>query len=182
MVSFIKQSIFCLLILLCLSNFVELKKKKDPKSKKPDSISNELYCDSCRAILLEAEKALKGKNSEADVYAYMTGICKPEKYNVYHFPPPDMREGCEKFLAIWDEQIIKTLINRKKIGDIVQHLCYKKTKACEDADWKKIKQFDDNIMIDGRPVKMADLQKKKEEPKMKKKEVKEPEKEKVNDL
>lgn len=139
-------------------------KKKDPLLKRPSNISPELFCDSCLAILGEAMKELRGKKKESDVIDYMEKVCKPEKYNIYHFPPPEMREGCEAFIGAWGEDVTKVLINREDDEKPIQKLCYEKTKACVGIDWNNVKQMDDSIMIDGQPVKIADLQKQQEEP------------------
>jgi hypothetical protein len=32
----------------------------------------------------------------------MDNVCDPEQYMVYEFPPPDMKEGCEAFIAGWE--------------------------------------------------------------------------------
>ncbi len=164
-IRFFLSTILILILLISLSSEKKKKKKKgnkkdkNPLNKRPSSISPELFCDSCQAILKEAMKELRGKKSEADVYDYMTTVCKPEKYNIYHFPPPEMREGCEAFVAAWDDEIPKALINRENDEVPIQKLCYEKTKACENIDWNNVKQMDDSIMIDGEPVKIADLQK-----------------------
>lgn len=160
----IKHNVIILLVIaLCVTGLAEAKKKKkkktkDPLNKRPSSVSAELFCDACLAVLKETMKELRGKKKESDVIDAMTDVCNPEKYNIYHFPPPDMREGCVAFVSAWDEEIQKVLINRKDDETPVQQLCYDITKACENVDWNNIKSFDDTIMIDGQPVKMADLQ------------------------
>lgn len=162
-----------LMIIFILTSLTDEKKKKkkrnnkkksnDPLNRRPSSVSPELFCDACQAILKEAMKELRGKKRESDVIDYMTTVCKPDKYNIYHFPPPEMREGCEAFVAAWDEEIPKVLINRENDEVPVQKLCYEITKACENIDWNNVKQMDDSIMIDGQPVKIADLQKQQDE-------------------
>jgi hypothetical protein len=177
----IKHFLSIIVILLCLIHLSDEKKKKrkkkskDPLNKRPSSVSAELFCDACQAVLKETMKELRGKKRESDVIDAMTNICNPEKYNIYHFPPPDMREGCEAFVSAWSEEIPKVLINRNDDESPVQKLCFEITKACENVDWNNIKSFDDTIMIDGQPVKMADLQQQHVD-------VGEPQQEKVNDL
>jgi len=34
---------------------------------------------------------------------YLSDVCNPEKYMIYEFPPPEMREGCEAFIMDWEE-------------------------------------------------------------------------------
>lgn len=83
---------------------------------------------------------------------------------IIDYPPPEMREGCEAFVAAFDEDIPKVLINRENDQVPIQKLCFEITKACEGVDFNNMKPMDDTIMIDGEPVKMSDLQSK-EEPK-----------------
>ena len=55
-------------------------------------------------------KELKHRKSETDVMSAIMDACDPKKYMVYgewsilslEFPPPDMREGCEAFIADWE--------------------------------------------------------------------------------
>lgn len=61
----------------------EPKAKKDPKAKRPEKVSPELFCDSCKAVLLEAMNELRGKKKESDVLDLMPNICNSEKYNIY---------------------------------------------------------------------------------------------------
>lgn len=42
----------------------------------------------------------------------MSDICNPEKYMIYEFPPPEMREGCEAFIMDWEEEVEKALMER----------------------------------------------------------------------
>lgn len=85
-----KIIIFVFVVVILFQLTIEKKKKKsknrktrDPKSRRPEKISAELFCDSCQAILTEAMKELRGKKKESDVLDIMTNICNPEKYNVY---------------------------------------------------------------------------------------------------
>ena len=143
---------------------IEKKRKKnktlpDPEKVRPTSVSKELFCDACEAIIKEACKNLRGKKKESDVEFYLDDVCNPEKYNIYHFPPPDMGRGCREFVAIYGDEIPKVLIDRNNDEEPVQKLCYEITKVCLNVDWGNISPMDDSIMIDGEPVKMSDLQK-----------------------
>ena len=56
-------------------------------------------------------------------------ICNYKNFNVYEFPPPDMRNGCEKFVAEFEDEIIDGLVSRKG-NDAVEHeVCYNVTKV-----------------------------------------------------
>ena len=153
-----------------------------PDSIRPTHVSPELLCDSCIAIISEAVKSLGKQTKESEVLFYLDKVCDPSKYNIYHFPPPDMRTGCEVFVAGYNDEIEKALIGRKldlTAEDIIQDLCYKKTTVCKDVNFDNMKMMDDTIMVDGEPVKISDLNKKNKKKKKKDKDKdKEKEKEK----
>ena len=157
-----------------------------PDSIRPSHVSPELLCDSCQAIISEAVKRLGKQTKSSEVLFYLDKVCDPERYYIYHFPPPDMKTGCEVFVGAYNDEVEKALIGRKldlTADDIIQDLCFKTTKVCENVDFNNIKPMDDSIMVDGEPVKISDLNKKsaKEKKKREKKEKKEKE-EKNKDL
>lgn len=162
----VKIIILAILIILFINSEQRQKKKKekekkppkDPREKRPDKVSKELYCDACQAIIKEAVKELRGKKKESDVFDYLENVCNPEKYYVYSHPPPEMREGCEAFVNGWEEKIEKVLVNRVNDERPVQELCYEITKACENVDPTNVKPFDDKIMVDGQPKSIKDGQ------------------------
>ena len=173
------------------------KKKKGKKNKKlmenglptPDSIrpshvSPELLCDSCQAIINEAVKRLGKQTKASEVLFYLDKVCDPQRYNIYHFPPPDMKTGCEVFIGGYNDEVEKALVGRKldlSADDIIQDLCYKTTKVCEGVDFNNIKPMDDTIMVDGEPVKIADLNKNAKKKEKKEKKKKDEEKKKKNE-
>ena len=136
------------------------KKEKNPNDLRPTSISKELFCDACQAIIQEAIKRLRGLKKESDVLNYLTKVCDPERYNIYHFPPPQMREGCEAFYGAYGDEVEKVLINRDDDVDLVKKFCYEETKVCEGVDFKNLNMFDDTITVDGEPMKMDEFNKK----------------------
>lgn len=157
--------LFCILIILSINFTVEVRKRKkqpkqqkveNPKDKKPDSMKPELYCDACIAIIKEATKELRGKKKESDVIDYLAEVCNPEKYYVYSHPPPEMRTGCEAFVAGWDQEIEQVLTNRPDDQTPIQKLCYEISKACDGVDPTNVKKFDDQIFIDNQPKKIKD--------------------------
>ena len=173
---------FALLNILNCSKETKSKKskkpKKDKKSKKnknndlpspdirPSHVSAELLCDSCQAIISEAVKKLGTQTKSSEVLFYLDGVCDPKRYNIYHFPPPDMKTGCEVFVGAYNDELEKVLIGRKldlTKDDIIQDLCFKTTKVCVGVDFNNINPMDDTITIDGEPVKIADLNKKQKE-------------------
>ena len=147
-----------------------------PDSIRPSHVSPELLCDSCQAIISEAIKRLGKQTKSSDVLFYLDKVCDPQRYNIYHFPPPDMKTGCEVFVGGYNDELEKALIGRKldlTADDIIQDLCFKTTKVCEGVDFNNIKPMDDTIMVDGEPVKIADLNKKNKKKKKKEKKEKE---------
>ncbi len=66
-----------------------------------------------------------------------------------------MKEGCEAFIAGWEDELVEVLVNRKDTESAVQKLCFEVSKACEGVDPANVKPFDDTIMVDGQPKKMV---------------------------
>ena len=144
-----------------------------PDSIRPTNVSPELLCDSCQAIISEAVKRLGKQTKSSEVLFYLDKVCDPQRYNIYHFPPPDMKTGCEVFVGAYNDEIERILIGRKldlSTDDLIQDLCFKTTKVCENVDFNNIKSMDDTITIDGEPVKISDLNKKNKKKKKKNKE------------
>ena len=178
-----KTNLFLISLLFILLSIINIaicqektkKKKKSKKSKKlmdnglptpesirPSHVSPELLCDSCQAIINEAVKRLGKQTKASEVLFYLDKVCDPQRYNIYHFPPPDMKTGCEVFVGGYNDEIEKVLIGRKldlTADDIIQNLCFKTTRVCEGVDFNNIKPMDDTIMVDGEPVKIDDLNK-----------------------
>ena len=144
-----------------------------PDSIRPSHVSPELLCDSCQAIISEAVKRLGKQTKSSEVLFYLDKVCDPQRYNIYHFPPPDMNTGCEVFVGAYNDEVERVLIGRKldlSTDDLIQDLCFKTTKVCENVDFNNIKAMDDTIMVDGEPVKIDELNKKNKKKKKKKKE------------
>ena len=169
--------VFCIIFCLFSSVLLAEKKKKHKKKKKnksdklpnglptpnsirPSTVSPELLCDSCQAIIFEALKSLKKATKESDVLFYLSDVCNPKKYNIYHFPPPDMKTGCETFYGAYSESVEKILLNRpldKSKDVLMKELCFETTQVCTGVDFNNIKHMDDSIMVDGEPVKIDTL-------------------------
>ena len=144
-----------------------------PDSIRPSHVSPELLCDSCQAIISEAVKRLGKQTKSSEVLFYLDKVCDPQRYNIYHFPPPDMKTGCEVFVGAYNDEVERVLIGRKldaSSDDLIQDLCFKTTKVCENVDFNNIKTMDDTIMVDGEPMKIDELNKKNKKKKKKKKE------------
>ena len=142
-----------------------------PDSIRPSHVSPELLCDSCQAIISEAVKRLGKQTKASEVLFYLDKVCDPQRYNIYHFPPPDMKTGCEVFVGAYNDEVERVLIGRKldaSSDDLIQDLCFKTTKVCENVDFNNIKTMDDTIMVDGEPMKIDELNKKNKKKKKKK--------------
>lgn len=203
--------ILLLLISLYFSNILtestektEPKKRRKKKKKKtlpnglplpdevrPYTVSKELFCDSCQAIISEALKSLRTSTKESDVFYYLSqNVCSQDKYNIYHHPPPDMAMGCQAFYSSYGEEVETALTKRNKndsAQDVIQKLCFERTTVCEGVDFNNMNRMDDSIMVDGKPVKINRGGNVPEEDKANKKEKKEeqksePKEEKKTDL
>ena len=64
------------------------------KEDKPLMRGSEEVCHACHAIILEIERSLGSKRSEADVYDAAEGVCHKNVFNVYKFIPPTMAKAC----------------------------------------------------------------------------------------
>lgn len=175
------KKIFLLLLLLIslyFSNILseptenpEPKKKRKKKKKKtlpnglplpdevrPYTVSKELFCDACQALVSEALKSLRISTKESDVFYYLSqNVCGQDKYNIYHHPPPDMAMGCQAFYAAYAEEVENALTKRNKndsAQEVIQKLCFERTTVCEGVDFNKMDRMDDSIMVDGKPVKI----------------------------
>lgn len=57
----------------------------------------------------------------------MADICQMKNFSVYEYPPPDMKKGCEGFMAGWAEEVEEALIARANNQEIEDYICYKMT-------------------------------------------------------
>ena len=80
---------------------------------------------------------------------YLSEVCNPEKYMIYEFPPPEMREGCEAFIMDWEEIIERELIKRQGNLEVEDKVCNQISKACKNVNVKDAPRFDDQIFVDG---------------------------------
>jgi hypothetical protein len=87
----------------------------------------------------------------------MDDVCNPERYMVYEFPPPEMREGCEAFIMDWEEDVERALIQRDGRADVKgtaveEKVCQEISRACANVNVKDAPKMDDKIFVDGQPV------------------------------
>ena len=82
----------------------------------------------------------------------MSDICNPEKYMIYEFPPPEMREGCEAFIMDWEEEVEKALMERQNNKDVEELVCHHISEACFNVNVKDAPRMDKEIFVDGQPV------------------------------
>ena len=79
-------------------------------------------------------------------------ICNSKHYNVYEFPPPDMRDGCTAIMSDWEETLENVILHRVAGEDLVKITCDELTKACQNVNLSKMPTVPDTITVDGKPV------------------------------
>eukprot|EP00828_Plagiopyla_frontata_P014771 TRINITY_DN1925_c0_g1_i4.p1 TRINITY_DN1925_c0_g1~~TRINITY_DN1925_c0_g1_i4.p1 ORF type:complete len:139 (-),score=53.64 TRINITY_DN1925_c0_g1_i4:18-434(-) len=73
---------------------------------------------------------LSSSSAASDVY----------KRQVYEYPPPEMRKGCEAFYAAHYDVLERELIKRIDNDSIEERICVKVTKACKGVDFEAKRQ------------------------------------------
>ena len=105
---------------------------------RPVSIDQGLWCNSCQAVVQVMVERLKSKKSEMDVLEKWEGICNYENFQRFNFPPPEMKKGCEEFVAEHEDEVIDGLVSRVSNEEVEGDVCIERTKACietsEDRD------------------------------------------------
>jgi len=143
--------VLAIIALICVSSIEAAKKGKKKKSEKPTNVEPRLYCESCRALVNETLKMLKGSTSEIEIYDILSDPCNQRRYVIYEHIPPDIEKGCNAFLAAGhDELFIKLLLNRKNDDGLVEELCWTRTGACKDLPTTK-KEPTLDVSINGVP-------------------------------
>ena len=174
--------IFQIFIIICLISSVinKSKKKKNKKDKKDDNINKlpnglptpesvrpnyvtpELFCETCRAIVKEAVKELKTKTRESDVMFYLDNVCDENKYTRYQHVPRDIKITCGTFMGIYEDELVKLLTKRRideTKEELARQLCDETTEVCKGVEvnlFKNMKKIEKNSKlsteIDGEPV------------------------------
>merc|ERR1712048_256536 len=83
-------------------------------------------CESCKAILKEAEKKVgKRKRTEDVIYDAMDKICDQDVFRTYQFIPPEMKRGCQMLLQDYfaDEDLAELLYKNKPGTDAYDSIC-----------------------------------------------------------
>ena len=52
-----------------------------------------------------------------------------DNFQVYEYPPPEMRKGCELFIAQYEETILDMLTGRNGEHDVEDDICFNKTEV-----------------------------------------------------
>ena len=170
--------LFQVILSICLINLIASKSKKKkykqdktprlpnglptPESVRPNYVTPELFCETCRAIVKESIKELKSKTRESDVMYYLDNVCDEKKYTTYQYVPRDIKITCGVFMGIYEEELIKLLTKRKTDEtkeQLVNELCYNTTEICKGVEvniLKNMKKIEKNTNIngeiDGEPV------------------------------
>ena len=167
--------LFQTFIFICLINSIlnkskKKKHKKDskpklpnglptPESVRPNYITPELFCETCRAIVKEAVKELKSKTRESDVMYYLDTACNDEnRYTVYQHTPRDIKIGCGVFKGIYEDELVKLLTKRKADEtkeQLIKQFCDETTEVCKGVEvdlFKHMQKIDKNTKINGEDV------------------------------
>lgn len=143
-------------VLLALTAEAKKKKKADQDNRRPSTVEPLLYCNACQAIVREVLKKIKDSKREYDVTDAISDMCQYKYFSVYEYPPPDMKKGCEAFMAAWNDELETALIKRANNSEIEDQVCREITHACEGVEKGARKANDDYVTINGKKVKMGD--------------------------
>ena len=66
-------------------------------------------CEACNAIVLEVNKRVTVKRTEAEIYDALDGICEEKNLRIYKFIPPKMKQACEKVLDKFSDDMEERL-------------------------------------------------------------------------
>ena len=67
-----------------------------------------------------------------------------------------MAKGCNAFISAYDEELEKSLVNRKSEEAAIQWLCYEKTGVCSGVDPTNVPRFDNKILVDNEPMNIVE--------------------------
>ena len=133
-----------------------------PESVRPNYVTPELFCETCRAIVKEAVKELRTKTKESDVIFYLDNVCDENKYTRYQHVPRDIKITCSTFMGIYEEELIKLLTKRRideTKEELARQLCDETTELCKGVEvnlFKNMQKIEKNgkisTEIDGEPV------------------------------
>ena len=172
-ISFTQIIIIITLIQLITNKSKKKKQKKDktprlanglptPESVRPNYVTPELFCETCRAIVKEAVKELKTKTKESDVMYYLDNVCDENKYQVYQYVPRDIKITCGVFMGVYEDELVKLLTKRKldeTKEELIKQLCEDTTEICKGVEvniFKNIPKIEKNTKfntnVDGEPV------------------------------
>ena len=206
-ISFTQIIIIITLIQLITNKSKKKKQKKDktprlanglptPESVRPNYVTPELFCETCRAIVKEAVKELKTKTKESDVMYYLDNVCDENKYQVYQYVPRDIKITCGVFMGVYEDELVKLLTKRKldeTKEELIKQLCEDTTEICKGVEvniFKNIPKIEKNTKfntnVDGEPVNIEfhstknETNKNKDEEKMNKSKKKKKKKDKEN--
>ena len=133
-----------------------------PESVRPNYVTPELFCETCRAVVKEAVKELRTKTKESDVMYYLDNVCDEDRYKTYQHVPRDIKITCGVFMGIYEEELVKLLTKRRveeTKEELAKQLCDDTTEVCKGVEvnlFKNMKKIEKNTKyntnIDGDPV------------------------------
>ena len=153
-----KKNILRIIFLFSLINLIINKKKKHKKESKrklknglpipedvrPNYVTPELFCETCRAIVKEAIKELRTKTKESDILYYLDNVCDESKYTIYQYVPRDIRLTCGVFMNTYQDELIKFLTKRKIDAtkeELAYQLCDNITEICKGVEVNILKHM-----------------------------------------
>ena len=99
--------------------------------KKPLSVTPDLYCLACKAIVKESVKMLHGKTLQSDVIVVLDDMCDMWRYDTYDFHPPMMKKGCSAIQNYYEEELEWALVHRNELEqDVETYFCQHMIEAC----------------------------------------------------
>lgn len=53
----------------------------------------------------------------------LSGLCNPQTFGVYEYPPPQMHKGCNDFVAEHYDDIVEAMMSRESNQTVETQLC-----------------------------------------------------------
>lgn len=179
--------IFQLLIIISLISVVVNKKKKSKKKPKKNTLPNglpipddvrpnyiepSLFCESCKMVIYETVQELYNTIKESDIIYQLDHLCSRKKYKNYQHSPGDIKDGCNEFMSVYEEEVIHFLSHRRvelPKEELAKQFCEDHTQVCKEVEVDVLKNAkkignNENITVDGSTVNVQVNKKKVDEP------------------
>eukprot|EP01062_Namystynia_karyoxenos_P038513 TRINITY_DN2794_c1_g1_i1.p1 TRINITY_DN2794_c1_g1~~TRINITY_DN2794_c1_g1_i1.p1 ORF type:complete len:350 (+),score=147.71 TRINITY_DN2794_c1_g1_i1:81-1052(+) len=123
----------------------------------PGGLSDELFCEGCKAVVDNMEKAHAKaqrmgdrRKAAASMAESLEKLCDVKNFPSYNFAPPKMIQACQAILSDYDDYLESLFTSAEDGRERRKHFCWEHTAACVgvDADYRP----PPSVMIDGTPV------------------------------